>query len=326
MSINLPLVSICIPTYNNSNHLIDCLDSIASQTYSNIEVIICDNCSSDNTFELAKTYASKYNWICLQNSTNIGALSNFNKLISLSTGEYVGIYHADDIYDSDIVSLLMERFIADPHLNIAGTGAYTIDDQNNITSKYVNPFNRVSIYNYYSFHDVISSIVKDHVHNRLYCDIPLLLITPSFIVKKKAYDTYGGFDVNSHFKSASDYEMWIRLSKYSPICIINKPLMKYRIHNAQASQVEIRNSSLIPDIHTLIFYCVHNLEDPDLLNDALYFLNRIIMGTALKQNRLGLYKISNNSIKFFFGFSFKLFILKIFNILKISIPRYKKTN
>lgn len=96
-------VSICIPTYNSVKFLHLMLDSIVEQTYKNIEVIISDNASTDNTVAFAQEYCDKYKWNFYQNEVNIGAGANFNKLIELTTGDYIAIYHADDVYHPTIV-------------------------------------------------------------------------------------------------------------------------------------------------------------------------------------------------------------------------------
>ena len=92
-----PKVTIGIPTYNSEGYLRMSLDSIANQTYKDIEVIISDNHSSDHTCEIAQEYVERYGWTLNVNAKNIGAADNFNKLIELSHGEFVAIYHADDI-------------------------------------------------------------------------------------------------------------------------------------------------------------------------------------------------------------------------------------
>src|SRR3990170_7727880 len=100
---NKSLVSICIPTYNSARYLRQCLDSIASQTYKNVEVIISDNASTDDTVSIINEYMNKYGFKLNINPVNIGACANFNKLISLARGKYIAIYHADDVYEQTIV-------------------------------------------------------------------------------------------------------------------------------------------------------------------------------------------------------------------------------
>ena len=98
------LVSICIPTYNGGEFIEETLKSIVGQTYKNIEIIIGDNASTDDTCEIVEKYQKKDSRIkYYKNEINLGLFANCNKLISMSTGEYVGIYHSDDVYDLKII-------------------------------------------------------------------------------------------------------------------------------------------------------------------------------------------------------------------------------
>lgn len=89
-----PLVSVCIPNYNNAKYLDACIQSALAQTYQNTEVILVDDCSTDNSLEIAKKYEAEIR--VLQNSTNLGQPKNTNKCIKRSTGKYLVILHSDD--------------------------------------------------------------------------------------------------------------------------------------------------------------------------------------------------------------------------------------
>lgn len=110
-----PLVSICIPTFNSSETILETLESVAQQNYHNIEILIIDNASSDNTLEIAKNFPDCR--IKIHKFTdNIGAEGNFNRCINLAAGAYIAIYHADDIYYYDIVSSQVE--FLESHLDV----------------------------------------------------------------------------------------------------------------------------------------------------------------------------------------------------------------
>mgnify|MGYP003978450967 FL=1 len=80
--INQPLVSICIPHFNNKNTISQTLDSLLSQTYQNIVIKVFDNVSDDGSWEIVKEYAEKYSNIrAFQNSENIGGEANFTECI-----------------------------------------------------------------------------------------------------------------------------------------------------------------------------------------------------------------------------------------------------
>ena len=96
-----PLVSILIPLYNAEKYLEECLDSITAQTYKNLEVIIVNDGSSDNSLTIAERYEKKYNYIKVYSQENNGAASARNKAFLYSSGEYIQYLDADDILHPD---------------------------------------------------------------------------------------------------------------------------------------------------------------------------------------------------------------------------------
>ena len=99
MNQELKKISVVMCTFNGAKYLAEQLDSILAQSYSNIEIIVVDDCSTDNTFEILKNYQSKDPRIqVFQNSKNIGFVQNFSKAISLATGDYIALADQDDIW------------------------------------------------------------------------------------------------------------------------------------------------------------------------------------------------------------------------------------
>lgn len=92
-------VSILIPLYNAEQYIAETIDSILNQTYSNIEIILIDDGSTDNSYEIAQNYASEKVKVVQQ--ANKGACAARNKALELSTGEYIVFFDADDIMYKD---------------------------------------------------------------------------------------------------------------------------------------------------------------------------------------------------------------------------------
>ncbi len=106
---NNPLVSVLIPLYNAEKYFEECIASIISQNYKNLEVIIVNDGSTDNSLSLAKKYADKYKWIKVYSQENSGASIARNKAFSHSTGEYIQYLDADDILHPDKIEAQMQR-------------------------------------------------------------------------------------------------------------------------------------------------------------------------------------------------------------------------
>ncbi|PSB59236.1 glycosyltransferase family 2 protein [Chamaesiphon polymorphus] len=93
-----PLISIAIATYNGEAFLREQLDSIYSQTYKNIEIIVTDDCSVDSTPQILEEYCQKYGLRYYLNECNLGFLKNFEQAISLCNGEYIALCDQDDVW------------------------------------------------------------------------------------------------------------------------------------------------------------------------------------------------------------------------------------
>ncbi|MBX9852136.1 MAG: glycosyltransferase family 2 protein [Cytophagaceae bacterium] len=103
-----PLVSIALCTYNGAPFLEAQLDSIFSQTYTNIEVIAVDDVSSDRTVEILKNYSTRYNLKVFINEKNLGYIKNFERAISLCNGDYIALCDQDDIWEKSKIEVLLK--------------------------------------------------------------------------------------------------------------------------------------------------------------------------------------------------------------------------
>lgn len=105
------MISIIIPIYNVQEYLERCLDSVISQTYSDIEIILIDDGSTDNGYSICKSYEKKDSRIKLYKKKNNGVASARNLGISVAKGEYIGFVDPDDYIDHDMFKLLYDACI-----------------------------------------------------------------------------------------------------------------------------------------------------------------------------------------------------------------------
>ena len=104
-----PKISIIIPVYNVEKYLERCLNSIRNQSYDNLEVIMIDDCSTDNSYEICQKYEEKYNFKLLKNNDNKGLSYTRNRGIKESTGDYIGFIDSDDYVDSNYYESLLKN-------------------------------------------------------------------------------------------------------------------------------------------------------------------------------------------------------------------------
>jgi glycosyltransferase involved in cell wall biosynthesis len=126
-----PLVSICIPAFNSEETIASTIQSILAQTYNNLEIIVLDNASTDNTPDVISKFNDK-RLILIRNEINIGAEANFTKGVNLAKGEFVALFHADDIYDHQIIEKQVHVFEKYPEVGAVFTMAQYINDQRKI--------------------------------------------------------------------------------------------------------------------------------------------------------------------------------------------------
>jgi glycosyltransferase involved in cell wall biosynthesis len=125
-----PLVSIALCTYNGEKYLREQIESIINQTYKNIEIIIVDDSSVDNTFEIARSYmATDARVKCFRNGDNLGFNKNFEKALRLTTGAFISISDQDDIWEPQKIEVLLNSikeswlvFSNSVYINADGSG------------------------------------------------------------------------------------------------------------------------------------------------------------------------------------------------------------
>lgn len=103
------LISVIVPVYNVSEYLPRCLDSIINQTYRNLEIILVDDGSTDNSGQICDEYAKKDNRIIVIHKENGGVSSARNQGIDKATGEYIGFVDSDDVVEENMYSILIDN-------------------------------------------------------------------------------------------------------------------------------------------------------------------------------------------------------------------------
>jgi glycosyltransferase involved in cell wall biosynthesis len=252
-----PLVSICIPTYNAEKTTGRTIQSIIDQTYLNLEIIICDNSSTDNTLKIVNDFDDRRISI-YSNETNIGAENNWSRCIEIAHGKYIAIYHSDDLYHPTIVEEQLRVLENNPQVGAVFTNAYHIDENGKVCGHGKLPFksseDEVSIG--YSFDKIFSLILR----------YGNFLICPSVMVRADIYKKLAPFHYDQ-FKTSADLDMWLRISKRSQISIINKPLMSYRISRNQGGfayqYLRTDEANFIKVVDFYLACCADNLRVPE---------------------------------------------------------------
>lgn len=246
---NVPLVCICVPTYNAASTMRQTLLSILAQSYSNLVVHVSDNASTDDTLQVIESIADPRINIH-RHVENVGGEGNFNRCIRLAEGKYTAIFHADDIYEPDMVAKQVEFLETNPDIGAVFTEAVTIDEEGvpfGIIGRVPGGAGGVTRF---GFRKLMQTILLHY--NFLVC--------PSALVRTEIYrdeiKEWGG----SLFRSSSDVDVWLRLAKSAPIAVLGEQLMNYRISRAQFSHSN-RNRTERADFFLVL---EHYLSQPEV--------------------------------------------------------------
>ncbi|AFH93111.1 glycosyltransferase [Providencia stuartii MRSN 2154] len=178
-------VSIITATYNSSNTIIDTLKSLENQSYPNIEYIVVDGASKDNTLEIVKKYSTKISKIISE--PDKGIYDALNKGIDASTGDIIGFLHSDDIfaYSNAIEDLVNTLINEQSHAIYADLEYVSKENTSNVVRRWVS--------GNYKHSNLKKGWMPPH---------------PTFFMKRNLYKQYGSFDLN--FKISADYDSLLR--------------------------------------------------------------------------------------------------------------------
>jgi glycosyltransferase involved in cell wall biosynthesis len=195
-----PLVSVIIPTYNRGWILKETIDSVLAQDFTNFELIVVDDGSTDNTQGILNSYKKD---IVILRQDNKGVSSARNKGIASASGQFIAFLDSDDLWLSQKLSVQVDFFNTNPEALICQTEEKWI--RNGIR---VNPKKR---------HKKFSG---DIFEPSLY----LCLVSPSAVmIKRSLFEKTGMFDET--LPACEDYDMWLRISCRYPVYLIDTPLI-----------------------------------------------------------------------------------------------------
>lgn len=200
-----PLVSVIISTYNEEKYIIDSIKSILNQDYENIEIIIVDDASTDNTVENIKKIKNKKIRLYI-NDVNKKLAHNLNFAISKSNGKYIARMDADDISIKKRIKVQVEYLEKNKDIDIAVSFAKTFGDSN-----------------------IIKRTPCSHEEIRATLLFTNPICHPTVMFRKESID----FKYDENCIAGQDYELWTRIIDKKKFGVINKVLLNYRVLKRQ---------------------------------------------------------------------------------------------
>jgi glycosyltransferase involved in cell wall biosynthesis len=216
VSATTPKVSVCIPTYNRPEFLRQSIESVLMQTFSDYELIISDNASEESTTDIIRSFKdSRINYIRKQK--NIGPIDNFNSCLAAAKGEYITIFHDDDIMLPDNLAFKVEALDHNERGGMVHSNFHIIDKNGAITQKNAH---------FIESHDFVET-GSSFLRKSLLGFNPVN--PPSAVIRKECFDKLGGFSKKVNF--TTDWEYWMRIAMHYNIIYLAKPLIKYRMYH-----------------------------------------------------------------------------------------------
>ncbi|WP_017660950.1 glycosyltransferase [Baaleninema simplex] len=230
-----PLVSVCIPTYNGSRFLEEALASVEKQTYPNLEIIVADDGSTDETVELIESFRDKLETpLRLFRNSRLGMVRNWNFCLEMVTGKYIKFLFQDDVLSPRCIEAMVELAESDGDIGLVFAPRILLlsDDAEEIPEL-------MEVYQICrDVHRGWTKLESIQEGSRLLDDWQLLespinkIGEPTAVlIRKSAVETVGNFDVE--LRQLVDVEMWWRILTRFKVGFLDTPLSYFRLHPRQ---------------------------------------------------------------------------------------------
>lgn len=211
---NPPLVSVVVATYNMARYLPQAVESILAQSHQNVEVIVVDDGSKDETPEVAARLAAADPRVRIHRQDNGGQASAKNKGIELSRGEYIGFLDADDVWLPQKLALQLPLFRDRPQVGVVYSEYECMDGEGQSLPKGPTNLRRGKVSGALLIENFVSF--------------------PTALVRRECIERCGVFDLT--FGMGIDYDLWLRISAKYEFDFVREPTVRYRIWSGQMSK------------------------------------------------------------------------------------------
>ena len=204
-------ISVVMPAYNAEQYIAEAIESILNQTFTDFELIIIDDGSTDRTIEIIEGYKDPRIRF-YRNEQNAGVALTLNRGIELAKGEFVARMDSDDIAELNRLEMQLNYMNAHPEVAVLGTGIELFGIQHG-TKQFSQSYEELKI-------DLLFSSCFAH---------PTVMMRTELL-------RGGNYSYNPAFSRMEDYDLWDRISAQHPIASLPDILLRYRIHPAQVTQ------------------------------------------------------------------------------------------
>jgi len=211
----MPRVSVIIPTHNRARFLAESIQSVLAQTFDNLETIVVDDGSTDNTREVVGNFLGpRVKYVYQENQ---GASAARNAGILIATGDFIALLDSDDVWLGDKLALQVDLLDSHPKAGLVYSDAYLFDDQSGaILGRFLEG------------KGVFSGKVLRQLLSTQF------IKTSTVVIRRNVFDVTGYFDES--MMRVHDRDMWLRIAYHFDIQGISIPLARIRVHSSGISQ------------------------------------------------------------------------------------------
>jgi glycosyltransferase involved in cell wall biosynthesis len=219
---NSPRVSVLIPTYNYARYLPEAIESVLEQDFQDFELIIVDDCSTDNTREVVKPFCARDPRVRFAvNTTNLGMVNNWNHCLNQARGEYIKFLFGDDkLWHPQALSKMVGLMERHPSAVLAATARPILDENSKVVDIW-----RPLAEGCHNGRKVIETCLMQNGKN--------VVGEPSAVLFRKR-DVPRGFD--ARYQQLVDVEMWFHLLERGDLAYTREALCAFRCHTLQQTE------------------------------------------------------------------------------------------
>jgi glycosyltransferase involved in cell wall biosynthesis len=230
---NYPKVGVCVPTYNGAKYIKDCIESILAQTYSNLDVLIVDDNSKDETMEILCDFAKRERRIrIVRNQKNLGLVQNWNRCVELSEGEWIKFLFQDDLLAPACIEEFINACQPDTLFAVCRRKIIFEKDAESLQSIYNTYIDKLNVDSIFQGTTSISpETFKRTCLN--YLERNFIGEPTAVFLHKDVFKKYGYF--NPYLIQLCDFEFWLRIAIHVGFTYVPKELATFRVHCDAAS-------------------------------------------------------------------------------------------
>lgn len=260
----MPKVSVVIPNYNHARFLRKRIDSVLQQTFQDFELILLDDCSTDDSRSILSSYAADPRVTIEFNDANSGStFKQWNKGVRLALGEYVWIAESDDYADPRFLERLVAVLDADPRVVFVNCRSWRVDADGQVNGyadsylETVDPEKWTKDFNVDGREECRQYFVR----------VNAVCNASSVLFRRAVYECVGGADENLRF--CGDWKLWASMALTGRVAYLSEPLNYYRTHSATVTEGSSQQGLAATEYLRVVGWMLNQVMPTDTTKQAL---------------------------------------------------------